>query len=68
MSVGTIGSVPRPRTGVTPLKRVRVPDELWNDLGEQATALGTNRSAVIIAFIRWWLGKDGAKLPERPGK
>lgn len=66
MRVATLGGVPRPATGKTPIRRLRVPDRDWDDLGEQATAAGTDRTKVLIALLRWWLRRPGAELPERP--
>ena len=64
MSVSTIGHVPnQPKT---PHRNVRVPDAEWDD-AEQATAsMGTDRAKVINQFLRWYLRRPGAKLPERP--
>lgn len=43
-----------------------VDDETWSDLGREATAARADRSAVIRAFIAWYLRRPGAELPERP--
>jgi hypothetical protein len=44
----------------------RVDDAEWDD-AEQATAeMGTNRAKVINQFLRWYLRRPGAHLPERP--
>jgi hypothetical protein len=64
MSVSTIGRVPnQPRT---PHRNVRVPDDDWADLADAAAETGTDRAKVINQFIRWYLRRPGAKLPERP--
>jgi hypothetical protein len=49
-----------------PLRGLRsIPQDTW-DAFEQATdRLGTDRSTVVHAFIRWWLGKEDADLPQR---
>jgi hypothetical protein len=47
---------------------VRVSDEDWTDLGDTASAAGADRAKVINAFIRWYLRRPGAKLPERPAQ
>lgn len=62
---------PRYRGGVpnapkTPTRPVRLDAEDWVDLGDATTAKGTNRSATIRDFVRWYLGRPGAELPERP--
>lgn len=47
-------------------RSVRVDDAEWDD-AEQATAkMGTNRAKVINQFLRWYLRRPGAHLPERP--
>jgi hypothetical protein len=55
--------VPRPATGKTPIRNLRVGDE-WDELGEAAGDQG--RTAVIKQLIRWYLRYPGARLPERP--
>lgn len=63
-AVDTIGRVPnQPKT---PGHNVRVPDDDWDDLGEAAAAAGTDRSKLINQLLRWYLRRDGARLPERP--
>jgi hypothetical protein len=62
--VDTIGRVPnQPKTAG---RNVRIPDDDWNDLGARAAGLGTDRTKVIVAFVRWYLRRPGATLPERP--
>ena len=55
-----------PNSPKTPTRPVRLDDEDWEGLGEVAAAKGTNRSALIRDFVRWFLGRPGAELPERP--
>lgn len=43
-----------------------MPIELWNRLGEVASAAGTDRTAIIREFVRWFVREPGAKLPPRP--
>lgn len=50
----------------TPKVTLRVPETLWQQLGEATSAAGTDRAALIRAFIRWYLRESGAKLPDRP--
>jgi hypothetical protein len=59
-------AVARPKTGETPSRHVRVADEDWGDLEAAAGAIGSDRGKVINQFIRWYLRRPGAKLPERP--
>lgn len=57
------GLVARPRTGQMPIAEIRVAKEDWADF----RAVNLRRApAVIREFIRWYLRRPGAKLPERP--
>jgi len=51
---------------VTP-RAVRIPDDEWLALGDAARAGGTNRTALLRAFLAWYVGRPGARLPARPG-
>lgn len=55
----------RPRTGQTPLQHVRIPQNDWDDLRAVA---GRRTPAILREFIRWYLRRPGAKLPERPSR
>ena len=66
-SVHTVGTLTRvPNQPKTPRRDIRVSDDDWADLGTHAAAAGTDRTKVIVAFIRWYLHRPGATLPERP--
>lgn len=60
------------RLGVVPNKpktqhrSVRVSDEDWQDFESAAAARDADRAKVINQFIRWYLRRSGAKLPDRP--
>lgn len=43
--------MPRPRTGETPIRHVRVPDALWERVGEIARAQGRTISAVVLEAL-----------------
>lgn len=58
--------VPRPATGKTPVRNLRVVDEVWKPALDRAQADGRTITEVITQFLRWWLRIPGAKLPERP--
>lgn len=47
-------------------RSVRVSDEDWTDLETATGGLGSDRGTVIKQFIRWYLRRPGAKLPQRP--
>ncbi len=46
------GAVPRPPTGKTPVRNLRVPDDLWRAAQEKAKAEGRTLTEVIIAYLR----------------
>lgn len=50
----------------TPTRPIRVPLDLWNEFGGVAAQLGSNRTALILEFMRWMARRPGAKLPKRP--
>jgi hypothetical protein len=52
-----------PNQPKTPLRRLRVDDDLWEEFGAAAEP---DRSAVIRDFMRWFIREPGAKLPARP--
>jgi predicted transcriptional regulator len=61
----TIGLVPnQPRT---PNRTFRLSDDDWDDLGAVAEVLDRDRAWIIRQLVRWYLGREGAALPERPG-
>lgn len=53
----------RPRTGITPLQHVRIPQNDWDTL---RAVSGRQAATVLREFIRWYLRRPGAKLPQRP--
>lgn len=48
------------------LAKVRILTSDWVLFGQAAKVAGTNRSALLLEFMRWYLRKPGARLPERP--
>lgn len=48
------------------LAKVRMMRSTWARFGQAVDAAGTNRSAVILALMAWYMRKPGARLPERP--
>ena len=63
---GTLGDVPN-QPG-TQHRSVRVSDEDWTDLDAAAKAAGSDRAKIINQFIRYYLRRPGAELPERPAR
>lgn len=58
---GRLGTVAK-----TQHRSVRVSDEDWADLETVTHTVASDRGTVIKQFIRWYLRRPGAKLPERP--
>jgi hypothetical protein len=52
-----------PNAPKTKHRSVRIEDQDWADLA--ARAPGGDRAAVIKDLVRWYLGREGAELPER---
>ncbi|MDX3520725.1 hypothetical protein [Streptomyces scabiei] len=53
----------------TEVRRFRTTDDLWESFGdavERGPDPEADMSKVLRAFVRWYVGEPGAKLPERP--
>lgn len=50
----------------TPKVTLRVTDAAWQRFGEAAQSAGTDRAALLRAFMAWFSKEPGAKLPPRP--
>lgn len=50
----------------TQLRSMRIDDADWEDFGTAAEGQGTNRRDAVAEFIRWYVGRPGAELPQRP--
>jgi|HigsolmetaAR201D_1030396.scaffolds.fasta_scaffold77505_1 hypothetical protein len=48
------------------MAQFRLRPEVWAAFGEATTRAGTDRAAVLRAFVAWYLREPGAELPERP--
>jgi hypothetical protein len=55
-----------PNQPKTQHRSVRVEDDDWNDAETATRGMGTDRAKIINQFIRWYLRRPGAKLPDRP--
>jgi recombinational DNA repair protein (RecF pathway) len=66
-SIPTPGTIERvPNQPKTQHRSVRIEDADWNDAEAATQRMGTDRAKIINQFIRWYLRRPGAKLPERP--
>jgi hypothetical protein len=51
------------------VRRFRTTDDLWEQFGdavERSPDPEADMSKVLRAFVRWYVGAPGAKLPDRP--
>jgi hypothetical protein len=44
----------------------RVPEQLWKRFGELAMEAGTTRTALLLAYVRWYVGEPDSHMPRRP--
>ena len=56
--------VPRPATGKTPLRNVRVASELWQRAQEKAKAEGRTMTDVIVTYLRRYVSPPPRKRDE----
>jgi len=47
-------------------RQVRIPDDLWRDLGRAAAAAGTDRATITRQLYAWYLHRPGVKQIVRP--
>ena len=53
--------VPRPATGQTPSRNVRVADKLWQDAQDKAKQEGRTMTDVIVAYLRRYVSTSPRK-------
>lgn len=58
----------RPRTGETPIRHVRVSDELWAKVGEIARQQDRTASAVVVDALEKYVGEELDGNGGRPPK
>jgi hypothetical protein len=46
------GAVPRPPTGKTPVRNLRVPDDIWRAAQDKAKTEGRTLTSVIVAYLK----------------
>lgn len=49
------GHMPRPATGKTPVRNLRVPDRIWHAAQAKARAEGRTLTEVITAYLRRYI-------------
>jgi hypothetical protein len=52
----------------TPQRTLVVEPEDWDELQIAAKAVGSNRATVLRQFIKWYIRRPGARMPQRPGE
>ena len=66
-TVRTPGTLDRvPNQPKTQHRSVRIDDPEWEEAETATKSMGTDRAKIINQFIRWYLRRPGATLPERP--
>ena len=50
----------------TPVRQIRVPDDLWEDLDRAARAAGSDRATVTRQLIAWYVSRPGVLDVQRP--
>ena len=58
-------TMPRPATGKTPMRNLRVPDHIWGPALDKARAEGRTLTDVITAYLRRYISTPPRKRPER---
>ncbi len=53
--------MPRPATGKTPLRNLRVPDDLWQAALAKARAEGRTLTDVLVAYLRRYVAAPPRK-------
>ena len=53
--------MPRPATGKTPVRNLRVPDEIWRAAQEKAEDEGRTLTEVIVAYLRRYISTPPRK-------
>ena len=54
-------TVPRPPTGKTPVRNLRVPDDIWRAAQEKARAEGRTLTDVLVAYLKRYVAAPPRK-------
>jgi hypothetical protein len=55
-----------PKATHTPPRQMRIPDDEWLPFDDATKSAGLARAEAVREFIRWYLRRPGAKMPNRP--
>lgn len=58
------GAMPRPATGKTPVRNLRVPEQIWGPALAKAKAEGRTLTEVITAYLRRYISTPPRRRPE----
>jgi hypothetical protein len=58
------GAMPRPATGKTPVRNLRVPEQIWGQALDKARAEGRTLTEVITAYLRRYISTPPRRRPE----
>ena len=56
--------MPRPATGRTPVRNLRVPGDIWHAAQQKAQAEGRTLTEVIVAYLRRYISTPPRKRDE----
>lgn len=54
-------TVPRPSTGKTPVRNLRVPEDIWRAAQEKAKAEGRTLTDVLVAYLKRYVSTSPRK-------
>jgi hypothetical protein len=54
-------TVPRPPTGKTPVRNLRVPEDIWRAAQEKAKAEGRTLTDVLVAYLKRYVSTSPRK-------
>jgi len=57
-------AMPRPATGKTPVRNLRVPEHIWGPALDKAKAEGRTLTEVITAYLRRYISTPQRRRPE----
>ena len=58
------GVMPRPATGKTPMRNLRVPQNIWGPALDKARAEGRTLTGVITDYLRRYISTPPRRRPE----
>ena len=56
--------VPRPATGKTPVRNLRVPEDIWRAAQDKAEAEGRTLTSVIVTYLKRYASTPPRRKPD----